>query len=162
FVFISAIAAMFAKNSTIALFGTHARMLGLDSILDFAVFYFALVLLIRTRADARAIVASVMSASVLVVTYEAVQMLGADPFHWSISGVERPFSTLGQATALAQYLTVLAVGTLALGLSVDGKRRYIRVLLLLYSVLLLLASVATGTRSAVIGLGAGGLALLVL
>jgi O-antigen ligase/cytochrome c-type biogenesis protein CcmH/NrfG len=162
FVVISAVAALFAMNSTIALYGTHARMLGLNSVLDFAVLYFAIVLLVRTRFDARAIVVAAIGASTVVVTYQAVQMLGADPFDWSISSVERPFSTLGQSTALAQYLTVSAVGGLALGVSAHGLRPSTRVFLLLYALLLLLGSVATGTRSAVIGLGTGGLVLLVM
>jgi O-antigen ligase/tetratricopeptide (TPR) repeat protein len=162
FVVISAISGLFAANSVIGLYGTHTRMLGLSSVLDFAVLYFGLVLLPRTRRDARAIAVSVISASIPILIYEAVQRLGADPFTWSIGNVDRPFSTLGQATALAQYLTVLAVGVFALGLSADGLHRSTRGLLFAYSVVLLFGSITTGTRSAVIGLAAGGLTLLVI
>lgn len=155
-------AAVFAVDRTLALFGTHARMLGLGSTLDLVVLYFAVVLLVRTRRDAFAVGISILAASSLVLGYEIVQIVGRDPFRWSIDSVARPFSTFGQATALAQYLTVLALGVFACGLFVERLPAFVRVLVLLYSGLLLLGSAATGTRSALVGLVVGSAALVLV
>ena len=48
----SALATAFAADPFLAAFGTHARMLGLGTIADWAVLYLAVVLLIRTRVEA--------------------------------------------------------------------------------------------------------------
>ena len=74
----------------------------------------------------------------------------------------RPFSTFGQATVLAQYLTVLAVGVITYGLLLDGFRMWVRVAAFSYASLLLLGAAATGTRSAIFGLISGVGLLVVL
>lgn len=162
FLLVSSASAAFAVNPYLALFGTHARMLGMASILDFLVLYFSIVLLVRGRADAIAIAAAAFAGSCAVLAYEAVQLLGRDPYRWNIDSVQRPFSSLGEATALAQYLTVLAMGALTLGLFIMRLRPSIRVGLLTYSSILLLGAAATGTRSALVGLGAGSTVLVLL
>jgi len=161
FLAVSAAATVFAADVTLALFGTHGRMLGLGTIVDGVVLYFGVVLLVRTRADWVALAASLLAASLVVLAYELMQLAGRDPYHWSnINGALTPFSTIGQPTTLAHYLTVLAVGAFAAGLLFQGWRRALRVLLLLFSGLFLAGAVATGTRSAVIGIAAGALVLI--
>jgi O-antigen ligase/cytochrome c-type biogenesis protein CcmH/NrfG len=161
FVVASLIATVFAADGSLALFGTHARMLGLGSIVDLALLYLGVAFFVRTSIDATWLVISALAASPFVLAYEVIQLLGRDPFPWSIDSVQRPFSTLGQANALAQYLTTVASGTLALGVLANTLSSWRRVSLVLYSAVLLAGAAATGTRSAVVGLTVGG-ALLVL
>jgi O-antigen ligase/tetratricopeptide (TPR) repeat protein len=160
FLLVNALATVVAADPMLALYGTHARMLGLASVADGVVLYFAIVLIIRTRAEAFVLALSASGPALAVLGYEAVQLLGRDPFSWSIDGTARPFSTLGQATALAQYLTSLAIGALACGLFVDRVRPLARVVVLAFAILLLLGSVATGTRSALIGAATGSTVVL--
>jgi O-antigen ligase/tetratricopeptide (TPR) repeat protein len=162
FLVVNALATVFAADPMLALYGTHGRMLGLAWAADCVVLYFAIVLLIRTRADALALAISALGAASLVLGYEALQVAGRDPFEWSIDSTVRPFSTLGQATALAQYLTSLAIGALAAALVADRVRLPVRALVVAYAGLLLLGSAATGTRSALIGVAIGTAALVAL
>jgi tetratricopeptide (TPR) repeat protein/O-antigen ligase len=155
FLVVNVLASVFAVDRTLALFGTHARMLGLGTIADGVSLYFAVVLLVRRRHEAIALIGSALGASVLVLAYEAVQLMGKDPFVWSINGVLNPFSTVGQPTTLAHYLTVLAVGVIALGAFVGDLSRRLRVALFLYSCVLFVGAAATGTRSSLVGMAAG-------
>jgi tetratricopeptide (TPR) repeat protein/O-antigen ligase len=155
FVAVSVLSALFAANLTIALYGTHARMLGLVSTFDFAILFVAITALVRTRNEAVVVGASVVLASIPVLGYEVIQMSGRDPFSWSNASVDRPFSTLGEATALAQYLMVLALGMFATAACVRWFPRWLRLVCFAYSGLLLAGAIATGTRSALIGLAAG-------
>lgn len=157
----SAAATVFAAEPYLALYGAHQRMLGLGTVADWTVLYFAVALLVRTRTDAVAVIGFGLAASVFVLTYEAIQLLGADPFSWSMDETARPFSTIGQPTSLAQYLTTLALGCLALGAFVEGLHRGARAGLIVGAAALLAGAAATGTRSAVLGIAAGS-ALLVL
>jgi O-antigen ligase/tetratricopeptide (TPR) repeat protein len=162
FLLVSCASTLVAADRTLALYGTHARMLGLASILDLVVFYFAIVLLVRTRWDAMAVGISTLAASLPVLGYELIQVVGKDPFRWSIESVARPFSTLGQATALAQYLTVLALAAFVCGIFVERVPSAVRGILVALSALLLMGSAATGTRSALVGLVTGSLVLVLL
>jgi O-antigen ligase/Flp pilus assembly protein TadD len=160
FIAANAIATVFAADRTLALFGTHARMLGFGTVIDWVLLYFAIVLLVRTRTEATAVVASALGGSLLVVGYEFVQITGRDPLQWNSDTTQRPISTIGQATSLAQYLTTVAVGTLGLGLLVDGLGRRVRGVLIAYAVILLIGAVATGTRSSLVGVTTGAIALM--
>jgi tetratricopeptide (TPR) repeat protein/O-antigen ligase len=156
------VATIFAANTVFALYGAHARMLGLGTIVDCVVLYFAIVFLIRTRREAIAVIASALAGSAAVLLYELVQFVGKDPGVWSVDPSVRPFSTLGQTTTLAEYLTVLALGTAALGLFEARLRSALRVGLLVLSVLLLGGVLVTQTRSALLGVVAGVLVLIAL
>jgi O-antigen ligase len=162
FLAVNVAATLVAVNSTLALYGTHARMLGLGTVADWVLLYFAVALLVRRRVEATAVVACGLGASVLVIAYELVQVAGKDPLSWSFDPAVRPFSTIGQPNSLAQYLSILALGSAAIGLFVPGLRRLVRTALLVYSVVLLAGAAATGTRSILIGLATGIALLLVL
>jgi tetratricopeptide (TPR) repeat protein len=152
---ISTVATVFAVNPTLALFGTHVRMLGLASIVDGVVTYFAAVHLVRQRRDVLAVVSCILFASLVMLGYEAIQLLDKDPFSWA--GVDtsvRPVSTLGQATTLGQYLSMLSVGLLALAALSGGLHPGMRVSLVVYAALLLVGAGLTGTRAAFIGVAA--------
>jgi len=57
------LATLFAANWTVALFGAHARMLGLATVVDGVVLYFAIVFMIRTRLEAIAVVGAGLAGS---------------------------------------------------------------------------------------------------
>jgi tetratricopeptide (TPR) repeat protein/O-antigen ligase len=162
FLGVSGIAALVASDFGLALYGTHVRMLGLGTIADWVVLYFAVALLIRTRDEAVAVAVSALGASALVLAYELVQLLGRDPFSWTVDVTLRPFSTIGQPTSLAQYLTVLAVGTATFALLGERLRRPARAALLVYVALLLAGAGATATRSSIVGLSLASAVLVVL
>jgi len=162
FLAVNAVSTAAAANVGIALYGTHGRMLGLTTLADWIVFYFGVALLLRTRSDIVWVVGATLGASVVVLSYEAVQLAGKDPFSWNMDGTLRPFSTIGQPTSLGEYLTVLAIGVASAGLLIDRLTGRLRVAMLLFGALLLAAAAATGTRSAVFGALAGAAALVVL
>jgi len=155
-------AAFFAADSLLALYGAHERMLGLGTVADDVLLYFAVVLLVRTRREAVAVAASVLAGSLVVLGYEAVQFAGRDPLGWAADSAIRPFSTIGQTTSLAEYLTVLAVAGAALAIFHGALPGLGRVLLALYSVLALTGAVVTQTRSMVFGILAGTALLVAL
>jgi O-antigen ligase len=148
-----------AENTTLALFGTHARMLGLGSIADGVLLYVAVVIVLRRRAEVVAVIGSVVAASIVILAYELVQVFGRDPFSWSFDGSISPFSTLGQPTTLAFYLTIVGLMAFALGVSVKELDRLSRTGLLVYAGVLMAGSVATGTRSALVGVATGAVVL---
>jgi O-antigen ligase len=158
---VNTLSSIIAADPAIALYGTHARMLGLLSTLDFATLMIGVVVLVTTRAHAVLLGASLVIPSAPVLVYEAIQMSGRDPFSWSVPSAERPFSTLGQATALAQYLTVLALGMFAVAVRLPQLSAWQRVVCFGYSAVLLAGSVSTGTRSTVLGLVAGAALLAI-
>jgi O-antigen ligase/cytochrome c-type biogenesis protein CcmH/NrfG len=161
FLAVSAIAAAFAADPVLALYGSHQRMLGLGTIADWVVLYFAIVHLVRGRTSAIVLVTCALGASAVVLGYELMQLSGRDPFRWNIESAERPFSTMGESTGLAQYLASLAMGVFALGLLVDRLNRRTRGALLFYSAVLLTGAIATGTRALLLGIVSGTLALVV-
>jgi O-antigen ligase/tetratricopeptide (TPR) repeat protein len=158
----SLIATLFAPDLYVALFGTHRRMLGLGTVAAYVVLYFGVALLIRTRREAFAVVASALTGSLVVLGYEVAQLARKDPFVWSVDTAVRPFSTLGQTTTLAEYLTILLLGVVAIALLDQRLALAPRIGLGLYSLVLLAGVLATQTRSAFIGLVTGAAMLLVL
>jgi O-antigen ligase len=148
-------ATAFAADRLVALYGAHARMLGLGTIADWVVLYFAVFLLVRTHAEAVAVIACAFGASIVVLGYELVQLLGRDPLSWNLDVVSRPISTIGQATSLAQYLTVLALAAVGLALFTSDMSRTVRTVMLVLAAMLLVGAGATGTRSAILGIVAG-------
>lgn len=149
-----------AADSVLALYGAHGRMLGLGTIADWVVLYFGAALLVRTRSDWMAVFSAAVTASIMVLGYEAIQLLGLDPLSWNMDSSARPFSTIGQPTTLGLYLSTLALGTLALGLLLQGLTRPWRALLLAFTVVLLVGAVATGSRASVVGIATGSATLV--
>src|SRR4051812_45504322 len=158
----SVIATALSVNPTIALFGTHDRMLGLASIVDNVVTFVAAVELVRTRRDVIAILATTSASALVIIGYELIQLSGRDPLDWSIDGSQRPFSTVGQPTTLAQYLVTLSVVTFGFGALMGTLSRLIRGALLASSAVLLIAAGLTATRSIVLGVAAAAFVLVVL
>jgi O-antigen ligase/tetratricopeptide (TPR) repeat protein len=158
----SVVATLFAADPLLALFGTHDQMLGLDTIADNVVLYFAVVFLVRTRVDAVAVVISGLGTAVAVLGYEFLQLIGRDPIKWSLDPSARPFSTLGQTNSLAEYLTVAAAAAAAFAFFDAGLRATGRILSFVLAVVALGGVAVTVTRSAVIGIVAAAVLLGIL
>jgi O-antigen ligase len=155
-------ATVFAVDPLLALYGAHTRMIGLGTIADCVLLYFAIACLVRGERDLLVIAGSFLAGSVLVLTYEFVQLFGKDPLSWSVDPSKRPFSTIGQTTNLAEYLTVVAAGAAALAIFQKDLPVPARVVLVLYSGLAIAGTVVTQTRSAFLGLVAGAGVLVAL
>src|SRR5947207_4761891 len=74
----SVAATVIALDPILGLYGAHDRMVGLGTIADGVVLYFAIVLLIRTRTEAIAVGASFLGASAIMLGYELLQFVGRD------------------------------------------------------------------------------------
>lgn len=155
-------ATLFAVDPLLALYGAHTRMIGLGTLTDGVLLYFAIALLVRTRRETLTLAVSFLAGSVVVLAYEFVQFVGRDPFIWAIESATRPFSTIGQTTNLAEYLTVVAVGAAAVAIFQRELPSSARVFLIIYSGLAVVGTVVTQTRSAVLGLVAGAALLVAL
>jgi tetratricopeptide (TPR) repeat protein len=154
-------ATAFALDHTVALFGAPDRALGLVSVLDNVILFFALVLLIRTKAEAIAAISAVLAAGIAVVAYALIQRLSLDPLPWA-SGYAptRPFSTMGNPGVLGQYLGTLGAGLLAVALIPPlALSRGVRAALLAVSLVVFAGSFLSGTRAIVFGVAAAGLTL---
>jgi O-antigen ligase/cytochrome c-type biogenesis protein CcmH/NrfG len=152
FLVVNIAATVFAVDHLLALFGAHTRMVGLGTIADCVLLYFAIALLVRTRRDTLALALSFFGGAVVVLAYEFIQLLGKDPLTWAIDPATRPFSTIGQTTSLAEYLSVVAVGAAAAAIFMRGLPAAARTVLILFSGVAIAGTVVTQTRSAVLGL----------
>lgn len=152
----------FATDSVLALYGVHERMTGLGTIADGVLLYFAIACLVRTSREAAVLAVSFFAGSAIVLVYASVQFLGMDPWRWAVDGALRPFSTIGQANNLAQYLTVVTVGAAALALFHSALPIAGRVGLACLAAGALAGLIATQTRSALLGLMAGAALLVTL
>ena len=162
FLAVSVAATVFAADPITALYGEHARMVGLATIADGVLLYFAIVLLVRSRLEAIAVMGSGLVAAGIVLLYEFIQLAAKDPFRWSVNGAVRPFSAIGQSTNLGLYLAVVVVGAAACALLAPRLPRWLRASLLLLSGVALAGLVVTQTRSSLLGLVTGFGFLLVL
>jgi O-antigen ligase/Flp pilus assembly protein TadD len=155
-------ATLFAADPLLALYGAHTRMVGLGTIADCSLLYFAIALLVRTGREALALAVSFFAGSLVVLAYEFVQFAGQDPWDWAIDSAIRPFSTIGQATSLAEYLTVVAVGAAAIAIFHSRVPTPGRFSLIALAALALAGTVITQTRSAILGVVAGAALLVAL
>lgn len=155
-----AVATAFAMDPYVAMFGTHERLVGLATILDWVLLYFAVVVFVRTRDDAVLVAGSAFAASLVVAGYALIQALGRDPYSWSIDGADRAFSTTGQPTALAQYAPSLGVAALSCALLLPRLGRTVRGSLLGVAAASIAATAATDSRAPVVGLAAAALVLV--
>jgi tetratricopeptide (TPR) repeat protein/O-antigen ligase len=162
FLAVSTLATVFAADETLGLYGTHVRMLGLGTIADWVVTYFAAALLLRTRTELTFLIGSTLAGGLVALGYEVVQLLGRDPFGWNMDVTARPFGTIGQPTSLALYLTTLALGLMSLGVFLPALSRALRISSVVVAIAFLAGAAATGTRSSLLGVAAGSALLVVL
>lgn len=153
-----AVSTALALDPLVALIGAPDRALGLLSLLDNALLYASLVALVRSRSDAFAIGAAAVLPIVPVVGYALAQWAGLDPLPWA-SGLSRtrPFSTFGNAGALAQYLGTLAAGALVLAhVELHDRPRW-RAALAGLGIAALVGLTVSGARAAVAGVAVAAL-----
>jgi O-antigen ligase/tetratricopeptide (TPR) repeat protein len=155
----NAAATLFAPSLSLAIYGTHARMLGFATIADWTTLYFAVALLVRTKREMFAVAGCSFVAAVIALVYELVQLIGRDPIRWA--DTSQVLSTIGNRTTVAEYLTVVAVGGLAFAV-VARLRWPIRAAIAVVSLALLAGATLTGTRSVVLGVAAGGGVFVIL
>lgn len=152
------LAALFAENHYLAVFGERSRYLGLTFLFDMAVLYAAVAIAFRRLADWLVVGAAVLAGFVAAVGYGALQRLDLDPVPWPEQ--LRPFGTLGNADMLGHFLAV-AFG-LALGIAVFWRRHRLAVVALSLAVAAVALTAITyvaATRASLLGVAAA-LALL--
>lgn len=154
FVISGAFSTLFAADRYIALFGYPYRLLGFTTILDMGVLYAAIVIAIRKPRDLKLIIGGLALGALISSLYAGVQYFKWDLFNWGPQLGIRIFSTFGNPDFYGQYLSVLAVSMIAILTFQSFKWRWRIFFLLTLGIILYLIGLV-GTRSALIGLGAG-------
>ena len=157
YVGIALLSAAFAENRLIAFFGERERMLGLAFILDMAVLYAAVAVAFRDRRDWAALGGAVALGAAATLLYGAVQVSGEDPVRWAEAWRG---STFGNTDMFGHFLSTIAAACAAVALS--AARPFARVVAAVLLAAALPLAVLTATRGAVLGIGAGACALIVL
>ncbi|HEV2010431.1 MAG TPA: O-antigen ligase family protein [Candidatus Limnocylindria bacterium] len=154
FAFIGAnvLAALFAEDHYVALFGEWKRYLGLTFVLDMVILYFAVATAFRKPRDWIVLGVAAACATVAMSIYAFVQRAGLDPVRWADDPQPRPFATMGQPDIYGQYLSVaFATG---LGIALFVPARAARLVGAAVAVLALATSAIVATRGSTIGMGA--------
>lgn len=141
----------FAQNHYVALFGERLRHLGLLSVLAGLSLYASLAVAARRPRDASTFLLVAGLAVPVVLGYEVLQLIGADPLPWSTSAT-RGFSTVGNANSLGHYLVVAAVSVASVGLVSSHLPVRLRAPLIAIAILCLAGALASATRGVVLGL----------
>jgi len=114
---VSAIAALFAAEPYVAIFGEQDRYLGLTFLADMVILYLAVAVAVRSTRDVAVLLGAIAVAGAIAGGYAVAQALGVDPFAWAVDPRGRPFATFGNPDQFGHLISVLfgvAVGT-ALG-----------------------------------------------
>jgi tetratricopeptide (TPR) repeat protein/O-antigen ligase len=158
---VNILATVTALDGRLALFGALDRQLGLVTLLDSALIYVGLVVLVRTRGDLIVLGGTVAAATLALLLYATVQRAGLDPIRWR-SGIaaERPFAMLGNPGNLAQYFGVVAAGAGAILVAWwPPMTRAQRLAVAALTMAAAAGAIVTGTRAVALGLGATGAVL---
>lgn len=160
YVVLTAVAALFAVDTNIALWGSYDRRLGLVSTVQMGVIFVAAATFVYTRVEVLTVLAAVAVGGTLVAVYGTAQRLGLDPIRWPITGAV--FATFGNSNIMGQYFAVLAAASLAglLSLSPLSRRRASATALTVLSIAFVGGVVLSGARAALIGLTIGSVAAL--
>lgn len=101
------IAAWFAQDRYLALFGEDDRYLGLTYLADMIILYVACAVAVREGRDATLLLAAIAIGAAVALGYAGAQAMGADPFSWQDAPTGRPFSTFGNPDHFGHFLSVL-------------------------------------------------------
>lgn len=123
FVFANVLAAVFAEDRYIALFGDRDRYLGLTFVGDMAVLYTAIAVAFRRIGDWTTLFTTVAVAGAISIAYGVAQWLGRDPIPWDFDTRSRPFGTFGHPDMFGQFLVLAFAGAAGLGMAAAGRRR---------------------------------------
>jgi O-antigen ligase/Flp pilus assembly protein TadD len=156
----NALAAAFALDPTLALYGAPIRLLGLTTLFDLGFTMFATATLIRSAQDLRLVLVALLAASIPVLVYTAVEVAGRDPIAWADPRIT---STLGNPAHLGAYLAIVAsvsIAVLAVSWRTLGPTQRAALGGLAFACALTLGPV--GSRAPVLALGVGIAAALAL
>ena len=90
----------------ISFWGYYDRLYGLYTVGSFLVIFFSMLALLRTRAQQRRLITTVILVSIPVAVYGILQHVGIDPLNWDRPVAERVHSTMGNPVFLASALSM--------------------------------------------------------
>lgn len=151
FALTNVLAAVFAQDQYIALFGAQRR-LGLTFVLDMLVLYLAVALAYRTVRDWSILGGAVAAAGAFAIAYGLVQYLGLDPIPWVDDVRGRPPSTFGNPDKFGHFLGATFAAALGVAILPGDWGRRIRLLAWLYSIASLGMAALVATRGTLVGL----------
>jgi O-antigen ligase len=135
-----------AQDRDHAMVGERLQYQGLAAIAAYVVFLLSAWITVRSARRRTVFLLAVAAGGTLVAAYAVVQRAGMDPI-WPTLPLDRVFSTIGQANALAAYL-VLAV---PLVVALAGRRRSAQLAAASVVVLMLVALAFTLSRGGYLG-----------
>lgn len=154
FVLASLVAAVFAQDPYIAVFGAQRR-LGLTFLMDMVVLYLAVALAYRTRRDWAILGGAIAGAGLLAIGYGLVQYLGLDPIPWADDVRRRPPSTFGNPDKFGHFLGSTLVAAASLAVLRVSLPRGVRALAAVYAAAALVMEALIATRGAVLSIAVG-------
>lgn len=157
------VAAAFAMDRTVAVFGINGRFLGLLQMADNLVTLVAASSLIRRPLDIARFLTASLATAALAAAYGLAQHLDLDPVRFAQGRDLVPVATLGNPDIAGGYLSVAAATALAVALIVGRQlNAMVRVGLLSVSGLAIYVLALTRVRNGVLALGAAFLVIFVL
>jgi len=165
----AALATLFSTNALLSLNGSGWRRVGL--ILETTLLLFVLMAagwLVAEPGNLRLLLRACVASGALSAAYGSAQYFGRDPL-MPVSAYQvgegqfmivRPPGTLGQADYFAAWMVTIVF--LALALERLETQRWLKICAGATSVLAALAIVLSGTRSAILGVALGGIALVAI
>ncbi len=142
----------------ISLWGYYDRLYGLYTAAAFLVFFFSMLALLRTRAQQRRLITTVLLVSIPLAVYGILQHFGVDPLNWDRPVAERVHSTMGNPIFLAATLSMVVPLTIFRLVETRRKRHFF--LFGCYLLVLVLQGACilfTQSRGPVLGMMVGGL-----
>ncbi len=140
----------------ISFWGYYDRLYGLYTVVSFLVIFFSMLALLRTRAQQRRLITTVILVSIPVAVYGMLQHVGIDPLNWDREVADRVRSTMGNPVFLASSLSMTVPLTLYRLVDTWRTRRFR--LLGCYGLVLVLQGACilfTQSRGPVLGLMVG-------
>ncbi|MDQ2915542.1 MAG: O-antigen ligase family protein, partial [Chloroflexota bacterium] len=144
---------LFAQNLYVSLFGEQDRYLGLTHVLDMVVLYFAVAISVRSPRDLASVLAAAATASAFSFAYAGLQLVGLDPFEWSVGARTEPFATFGHPDIFGHFLSIsfavwLGVAAIA---DVTERPRLVRTFGLFAALVCVGIAAVVATRGTILG-----------
>ncbi|MFB3133069.1 MAG: O-antigen ligase family protein, partial [Rhodothermales bacterium] len=142
----------------ISFWGYYDRLYGLYTAVSFLVIFFSMLALLRTRAQQRRLITTVLLVSIPLAVYGILQHFGIDPLTWDRPVAQRVHSTMGNPIFLAATLSMVV--PLTFYRLVETRRKRHSFLFGCYLLVLVLQGACilfTQSRGPVLGMMVGGL-----
>ncbi len=158
-----ALATPFALDTTVAVFGTFKRYLGLTQMLDNVLLFVAVGVLFREIRSLGLLAGVAVGVAVPVLGYAIVQQSGLDPLTFIQGPTRIPISTLGNPDIAGAFVSVIGVTALGYAALITGRSvRWYRLALALIGAGCIFVLFATGVRAGLLALGGGWLTVILL